>query len=77
MRLTSLPQVLFAILEGLFTEDGHTFVEVFDREDDSRATCQSVDFSAAIAQTSQKLLNKANFLDNVKVSQFVNILQQS
>lgn len=75
MRLTSLPQVLFTILEGLFTEDGNAFVKVFYGEDDSRATSQSVDFGAAIAQTSQKLLDKAHFLDNVKVPQFVDILQ--
>ena len=72
--LSTLPEILFTVLDRLLAEDGDAFVEIFHREDDTRSTGKCVYLRAPIPQSSQELLNKANFVHYVQMVQLVHIL---
>ena len=71
LGLTSTSKFLLAVLDQLFSEDTHTFIEVFNlfqvkvnetyRKNDSWPTCKCFYFCASISESCQKSLQKSDF----------------
>ena len=62
------PKFSFAIFKSSLTKVLQAFIEIFQREYNTRSTCKCLNFGASITQFCKKYLHKSKFIDNIQMT---------